>query len=103
MRRRKFCGELFLPRLWPSPVNELEKIKSNSDAVGSDQIRDVLDVIDVPIQDAFVRSGAHEDGIYTDHSASLTDYPNLFITNVALDVVIVAGVRMGDDRRLGGE
>ena len=94
MRRCKFCGELFLPRLRPLPVDELEEIKANSDAVGSDQIRDVHDVIDVPIKGAFFCSRAHEDGIYADHSTPLADHPDLSITDVAFDVVIAADVRV---------
>src|SRR5262249_39157246 len=100
MRRRKFCGELFLPRLRPLLVDELKEIKADPNAVDADQIRDVLDVIDVPIERAFFRSRAHEDGIYADHPATFSNHLDLFVANIAFDVVVPADVRVRDDGRL---
>src|SRR5919106_1587970 len=100
MRRGEFSSELFLPRLRPLSVDELEEIETDSDAVDADQIRDVLDVIDVPIHRAFFFSWAHEDRIDADHAAPFTNHFDLFITNVALDIVISADVRVRHDRRV---
>ena len=94
MERCKFCRELLLSGFGPLPVNELEKIKADPDAVDPDQIRYVLDVIDVVIERALFFSRAHENAVGADHSAPLTDHFDLFITNVALDVVVTADVRV---------
>src|SRR5438093_2894932 len=100
MRRREFCGELFLPRLRPLSVDKFKKIKADPNAIDADQIRDVLDVIEIAIERAFFCSRAHEDGIHADHPAAFPNHLDLFITDIALDVVITAGVRVRDDRRL---
>ena len=64
---------------------------------------DVLDVIDIAIERAFFCSRADQDRIYADHSAPFADHLDLFITDVAFDVVIAAGVSVGHNRRLCGE
>ena len=60
----------------------------------------MLDLIDVVVERAFLFSRAHEDGVDTDYSAPCTDLPDLFIANVALDVVVPANVRVRHDGRL---
>ncbi|KAG0506050.1 MAG: hypothetical protein Udaeo_05810 [Candidatus Udaeobacter sp.] len=61
----------------------------------------MLDVIDVLVECALFFSRAHEDRVDADHPAPFTNYLDLFITNVALDVVVLADVRVRHDRRLG--
>src|SRR5258707_5265841 len=69
MRRCEFCGELFLPRLRPLAIDELEEIESDPNTLHADQVRDVLDVIDVTIECAFFFSRANEDGVDADDAA----------------------------------
>src|SRR6185369_1062078 len=97
----KFCRELLLSGFGPLSVNELEEIKPDPDAVDSDQLRDVLDMIDVMVERTFVFSRAHQYGVDADNPAPFTDHPDLFVTDVAFDVVVPADVRMRHDRRLG--
>ena len=101
MRRCKFCSQLLLSGFGPLPVNELEKIKPDPDAIDPDQIRYVLDVIDIVVERALFFSRAHQDGVDTDNPAPFANHLDLFITNVALDVVVPANVRMRYDWRLG--
>mgnify|MGYP001791821798 CR=1 FL=1 len=100
MRRCQFCGELVLSRLRPLSVNELEEIKADADSIDTDQIRNMLDVVDVVIERAFFGSRAHENGIDADHSVTCPNHLDLFVTNVALDVVIATDVGVGHNRRL---
>src|SRR5205823_13028463 len=44
---------------------------------------------------------AHEDGVDTNYSALCSDHPDLFIANVALDIVVPANVRVRHDGWLG--
>src|SRR6266480_5611518 len=46
---REFILKRDLVRFRPLPVNELEKIEANRNSIGSDQITDVGDVVDVAI------------------------------------------------------
>src|SRR6267142_4313628 len=101
MRSCKFCGELFSCRFRPLPVNELEKVETDSDPVDADQVFYVLDVIDVAIEGAFFFLWAHQYGINADHAAPFADHLDLLVTDIALDIVIFSGVRMRNDRRLG--
>src|SRR5262245_25726463 len=94
VRLCEFCRKLLLPRLRPLSVNELKEIKADPDAVDTAQIREVFDVIDVPIERALFFSRAHENGVGADHSATLTDHFDLFITDVALNVVVPADIRV---------
>src|SRR5437762_6183910 len=94
MRVCEFCGELFLPRFRPLRVDELEEVKTDPNGVDADQVYDVLDMIDVAIECAFFLSRAHKDRVDADDSAPVTDHLNLFVTNVALDIVIPAYVRV---------
>ena len=100
MRRCEFCGELFLPRLRPLAIDELEEIESDPNTLHADQVRDVLDVIDVTIECAFFFSRANEDGVDADDAAPFTDFFDLFVADVALYIVIPAYVRVGHNGRL---
>src|SRR6267154_4418910 len=57
-------------------------------------------MIDVMVERAFFFSRAHEDGVDADNPASFTDHPDLFVIDVALDVVVSANVRVRHDGRL---
>src|SRR5947208_7811637 len=100
MRRCEFCGELFLPRLRPLAIDELEEIESDPNTLHADQVRDVLDVIGETIECAFFLSRANEDGVVADDAARFTDHLVLFVANVALYIVIPAYVRVGHNGRL---
>src|SRR5262245_49286659 len=100
VRLCEFCRKLLLPRLRPLSVNELKEIKADPHAIDAAQIREVFDVIDVTIQSALFCSRAHENGVGADHSAAFTDHLDLFITDVAFDVVVSANIRVWHDWRL---
>src|SRR5262245_22801213 len=92
VRRCKFCSQLLLPRLRPLLIDEFEEIKADTDAVDSDQIHHVLDMINIMTERAFFFFWAHEDTIGADNAVPFTNHFDLFITNVALDLVVAAGV-----------
>src|SRR6476659_877915 len=58
-------------------------------------------MIDVMVERTFFFSRAHEDGVDADNAAPFTNHPDLFVTDVAFDVVVSADVRVRHDRRLG--
>jgi len=101
VRRCKFCRELLLSGFGPLSVNELEEIKPDPDAVDPDQIRYALDMIDVPVECALFFFRAHEDGVNAHNAAPFTDHPDLFVTDVALDIVVSTDIRVRYDRLLG--
>src|SRR4029453_8960566 len=101
MRSCKFCGELFLCRFRPLPINELKKVEADSDPLDADQVFYMPDVIDIAIELAFLFLWADETGIIADHTAPFADHPDLLVTDIALDVVIFSGVRVRNDRRFG--
>src|SRR4030095_8135580 len=94
MRSCKFCGELFLCRFRPLPINELKKVETDSNPFDADQVFHVLDVIDVAIERAFVFLWTDECGVNADHAAALPDHLDLLVTDIALDVVKFSGVCM---------
>src|SRR5215475_4314031 len=68
VRRCKFCSQLFLPRLWPLPVDEFKEIKADPDTVDPDQIHDVVDMIDIVIERAFFFFLADENTVDADNA-----------------------------------
>src|SRR5439155_25458479 len=99
MRRCEFCGELFLPQLRPLAVDELEEIESDPNTHHADQLRDVLDVIDVALEGAYLFSRANEDGVDADDAAPFADFFDLFVADLALCIVLSAYVRVGHNGR----
>src|SRR5205807_134561 len=97
MRTGEFCGKLFLPRLRPLAIDEFKEIETDPDAIDANQIGDVFNVIDVTIHRAFFFSRAHQQGIHTDYTAPFADHFDLCITDVALNIVIAANIRVRHD------
>src|ERR1041384_1660076 len=97
-----FRGQVLLPGLRPPTVDELEEIEADPNAIDPDQIRDVLDVVHVMVERVFFFSRTHKNGVNTDHSATFTDHLDLFVTNVAFDVIVPADVRVRNNERFGG-
>jgi hypothetical protein len=89
VRRRKFCREFFLSGFRPLAVDELEEIKSDPDAVDPDQLRDVLNMIDVVVERAFFCSRAHEDGLDADYPAPLANHLDLSIPNSSTPSIVM--------------
>ena len=85
MRCCKFCRELLLSGFRLLSVNEREEIKADPNAIDPDQLRDVLDMIDVMVERTFFFSRAHEDGVDADNAAPFTDHPDLFVTRASQD------------------
>jgi hypothetical protein len=95
----EFCGKLFLSRFRPLAVDELKEIEADSDRINSDQLGDMLDVIDVTIHRAFFFSWTDQHGINADYTAPLADQLDLFVTDVALDIVIATNICVRHDGR----
>src|SRR5438045_8344426 len=70
---REFILKRDLLRFRPLPVNELEKIESNRDSIGSDQIADVGDVINITVDGGFFLVRTDEDGIELNHPTPRSD------------------------------
>src|SRR5437763_12519822 len=94
MSNREFFRQLFFRLFRPLTINELEEIEADGDTFDTNQIYDVLDVIDITVERALFFLRAHENGIYANHSAPFTDHLNLLVTDIALDVVIPSRVGM---------
>src|SRR6188472_830263 len=58
-------------------------------------------MIDVLVERALFFSWAHEDGVDANHPAPFAYHADLSVTDVAVDIVIPAHVRVRHDRRLG--
>src|SRR6476619_8389597 len=86
-----------LLRFRPLSIDELEEIEPDPDAVDSDQIADMFDVVDVTIEGRFFLERADEDGVDPDHPATRADGFDLLVGDVALDVEIFSRVRVRDD------
>ena len=94
-------GELILKRdllrFRPLPVDKLEEIEADRDAVDPDQIAHVLDVIDVAIEGSFLLLWTYQDGVDSDDPTPRADGFDLVVGDVALDVEIFSRVRVRDD------
>src|SRR5438876_1059826 len=100
MRTGEFCVKLFLPRLRPLAIDEFKEIETDPDAIDSDQIGDMLNVIDVTIESAFLFRWTDKHGIDPDYAAPGADHLDLCITDVALNIVIPAGICVRHNRWL---
>src|SRR3954452_2907576 len=98
---REFVLKRDLFRLRPLPVNKLEKIETDRDALDSDQITDMLDMVDVTIERRFFLVRADQDRVDADYAAARANRLNLFVSNVPLDVVKFSRVRVRNDHRPG--
>src|ERR1700720_1038981 len=99
MRLGQLCGKLG-PHLRRQLLEEiLTKIKTNADAVDSDQAYYVLDVVDITIERARFGIRTNENRVYPDNTTALTDDLHLLVADVALDVVELPYVRVRNDER----
>src|ERR1051325_5455254 len=103
MRGGQFFGHPFLFFLGPFTINELEKIKADSHAIDSDEIRDVFDMINVTIERGFLLVRTDENRINSDHTAPFADHFDLLIADIALHVVKFSRVRVRNDQWFGRE
>src|SRR4051812_27039753 len=94
-------GELVLKRdllrFRPLPVDKLEEIETDRDAVNPDQIAHVLDVIDVAIERRFFLVRTDQDRVDPDDAAPRANGFDLFVADIALDIEIFSRVRVRDD------
>src|ERR1700757_3216396 len=99
MWRGQLCSKLG-PHLRRQLLEEIfAKIKTDPDAVDSDQTYHVLNVIDVTIEGAAFRIPTNENRVYPDNTAALADDLDLLIADVALDIVKLSRVRVRNDER----
>src|SRR2546426_8792984 len=61
----------------------------------------MLDVIDIPVDGCLLLTWADQHGVDSDYPAALTNHPDLFVTDIALDVVTSPRIAVGDDERPG--
>src|SRR2546423_5463405 len=100
MGMSEFVLKRDLFRLGKLPVNEFEEIETDGDTVDPDQIANVRDMVDVTIEGRFLLVRTNEHRVNPDHSIARADRFDLFVGDVAFDVVIFPRVRMRDDDRL---
>src|SRR5882762_2562527 len=99
MRRGQLCRKLGSHLLRQLLKEILAKIKTDPDAVDSDQVYHVLDMIDITIERARLGIRANENRIHADNATALTDNLDLLVADVALDVVKLSYVRVRNDER----
>src|SRR5215208_5503038 len=58
-------------------------------------------MVDVTVKRAFFFSRGHKDGIDADNPVPFSNHLDLFITDVALDIVVPASVRVRNNHRIG--
>src|SRR3954451_3154231 len=75
------------------------KIKTNRDAVDPNQSDHMLDVIDIMIDRALLFVRTDENRVYTDHATPFPNQPDLFVANVAFNVIKLPNVRVRNDQR----
>src|SRR5216684_9238700 len=98
MRRGQLCRKLGSHLLRQLLKEILAKIKTDPDAVDSDQAYHVLDMIHVTIDRAGFGIRTNENRIYPHNTTALTDNLDLLVTDVALDVVKLSHVRVRNDK-----
>src|SRR5438094_8967487 len=97
MRRGQLCGKVGSHALGHLLKKILAKIKTDPDAIDSDQAYHVLDVIDIPIQRAAFGIPANENCVYSNDTAALADDLDLLVADIAFDVVEFSRIRMRND------
>src|SRR5262249_7679445 len=75
------------------------EIKTDPDAVDSNQAYHVFDVIDITIKRARFGIRTNENRVYPDNTAALADDLDLLVADVALDVVKLSCIRVRNDKR----
>ena len=75
------------------------EIESESDPIDSNEIGNVLDVVDVTIELRFFFVRANKNGVNTDHAATRADHFDLVIANVAFYIIEATGVRVRNNNR----
>ena len=95
----QFCSKLVAHLLRQLLEEILAKIKTDPDAVDSDQAYHVLDVIDITINRARFAIRTYENRIYPDDTTALTDDLDLLVADVALDAVKLSHVGVRNDER----
>src|SRR6266478_7495616 len=99
MRRGQLCRKLGSHLLRQLLEEILAKIKTDPDAVDSDQVYHVLDMIHITIERAGFGIWTNENRIYPHNATPLTDNLDLLDADVALDVVKLSDVRVRNDER----
>ena len=61
----------------------------------------MLDVIDIPVDGCLLLAWTHQHRVDSYNAAPLTNHPDLFVTDIALDIVISPRIAVGDDERSG--
>src|SRR6266487_835145 len=100
MRSGEFCFQLFPFGDGHLAPKEFAEVEANTHAIYSDEIRDVFEVIDVTIESRFLLLRANEYRVDADDAATRADHFDLFIADVAFDVVKIPRVRVRNDEWL---
>ncbi len=95
-------GRGWIQRRLGSPAkDEFEKIEPDPHPVDPNQPGDMFDMIDISIQGGFFFSRANQDGVDANDATAFAHQLDLFVANVALEVVITARVGVRNDERPG--
>jgi hypothetical protein len=93
--------QFLLRRLGPLTIDEFKEIETNPDAINSNQTGHMLDMVNIAIKRGLLLTRTDEDGIDSNDAAPFPNHPDLFVANIALDVVIPARIGMRHDERFG--
>src|SRR6266404_2947035 len=74
--------------LGPLPINKFEEIEADPNTIDADQINNMLEMIDIVIERGLLFSRTNQDGVDSDDTASRADPLDLFVRNIALDVIV---------------
>src|SRR4030095_6986032 len=99
MRRGQLCGELGSHALRQLLEEIFAKIKTDADTVDSGQAYHVFDVIDITIDRARLRIRTNENRIYADNAVTFSDHRDLFVGDVALDIIKLSHVSVRNNER----
>ena len=83
------------------PVNVVVHTDDGPVSLLVDEIGDVFQVIDIPIERRLFLFRADEDRVDPNDATARTNHFDLLVAHVALDVVKAARVRVRDDERFG--
>src|SRR5215471_16472797 len=93
----QFCLQFFAFCNWHLAPQKFAKIEADSDAIDSNKVGDVLDVVDVTIKRRFFFVRANKNGIYADYAATGADHFDLVIADVSFHVIETPHVCVRND------
>ena len=78
---------------------KLTEIEADRDVIHPDQAGDMFDMIDITIEGRFLLFRTNENGVHPDDAPASADHFDLFVTDVALNVVVTTNIGVGNNQR----